>query len=185
MRSERVTALARWLLNVARNPADTAANQWLERTLDDSANRRMAIPEAFLTTDAILRILHNLADGLVVFPAMVEANLQAELPFMASEAILMEGVRRGGDRQAIHERLRVHSRDATSAVFERGQTNPFLALIAEDAEVPLDQEELQALLDPAAFVGRAPQQVEAFLASEVRPLLESVNGLPEALDLDV
>ncbi|MEN8165235.1 MAG: lyase family protein, partial [Acidobacteriota bacterium] len=185
MRSERVTALARWLLNVARNPADTASNQWLERTLDDSANRRMALPEAFLTTDAILRILHNLADGLVVFPAMVAANLLAELPFMASEAILMEAVRRGGDRQAIHERLRIHSRGATTAVFERGEANPFLELIAEDAEVPLDLEELQALLDPAAFVGRAPQQVEEFLNVEVRPLLKMTGDLPEARDLDV
>lgn len=185
MRSERVTALARWLQNVARNPADTAANQWLERTLDDSANRRMAIPEAFLTTDAILRILHNLADGLVVFPAMVEANLMAELPFMASEAILMEGVRRGGDRQAIHERLRVHSRAATTAVFEKGKVNPFLDLIAEDPDVPLNREELQALLDPSAFVGMAPQQVRAFLESEVRPLLAGAGELPEAKDLDV
>ena len=185
MRSERVGALARWLLNVARNPADTASNQWLERTLDDSANRRMALPEAFLTTDAILQILHNLADGLVVFPAMVEANLATELPFMASEAILMEAVRRGGDRQAVHERLRVHARAATAAVFERGETNPFLTLIAEDDEVPLDLEELRALLDPAAFVGRAPQQVEDFLETEVRPLLEMAGDLPESRDLEV
>lgn len=185
MRSERVTALSRWLLNVARNPADTAANQWLERTLDDSANRRMALPEAFLTTDAILRIVHNLADGLVVFPAMVQANLQVELPFMASEAILMEAVRRGGDRQEVHERLRIHSRAATEAVFERGESNPFLALIASDGEVPLDLGELQALLDPAAFVGRAPQQVEQFLETEIRPLLEGAGDLPAARDLDV
>lgn len=185
MRSERVTALSRWLLNVARNPADTASNQWLERTLDDSANRRMALPEAFLTTDAILRILHNMADGLVVFPAMVQANLQVEMPFMASEAILMEAVRRGGDRQAVHERLRVHARAATEAVFERGESNPFLPLIASDDEVPLDLKELQALLDPAAFVGRAPQQVECFLKEEIRPLLERAGDLPQARDLDV
>ena len=185
MRSERITALSRWLLNVARNPADTASSQWLERTLDDSANRRMALPEAFLTTDAILRIVHNLADGLVVFPAMVQANLQVELPFMASEAILMEAVRRGGDRQEVHERLRIHARAATEAVFERGESNPFLTLIASDTEVPLDLEELQALLDPAAFIGRAPQQVEHFLEVEVRPLLERAGNLPVARDLDV
>jgi len=185
MRSERVGALARWLINVARNPADTASNQWLERTLDDSANRRMSLPEAFLTTDAILRILHNLADGLVVFPAMVKANLMTELPFMASEAILMEAVRRNGDRQAVHERLRVHARAATAAVFERGETNPFLELIAEDSEVPLDLGELQALLDPAAFIGRAPQQVGEFLETEIRPLLKDKWDLPEARDLDV
>jgi len=185
MRSERVGALARWLINVARNPVDTASNQWLERTLDDSANRRMSLPEAFLTTDAILRILHNLADGLVVFPAMVKANLLAELPFMASEAILMEAVRRNGDRQAVHERLRVHARAATAAVFERGEANPFLELIAEDDEVPLDLEELQELLDPVAFIGRAPQQVEEYLATEIRPLLKNAGNFPEAQDLDV
>ncbi len=185
MRSERVTALARWLLNVARNPADTASNQWLERTLDDSANRRMALPEAFLTTDAILRILHNLADGLVVFPAMIEANLRAELPFMASEAILMEGVRRGGDRQAIHERLRIHSRAATAAIFERGEANPFLELIAEDPEVPLEIEELTALLNPKVFVGRAPEQAKDFLKSVITPILEAAADLPQAQDLDV
>ncbi len=185
MRSERVGGLARWLMNVARNPADTAANQWLERTLDDSANRRMALPEAFLTTDAILRILHNLADGLVVFPAMIRSNLMVELPFMASEAILMEAVRRGGDRQAVHERLRVHSRAATTAVLERGENNPFLILIAADPAVPLTQTELEALLDPAAFVGRAPQQVAEFLDENITPLLSDAGELPVARDLEV
>ncbi|MCD4747875.1 MAG: adenylosuccinate lyase [Thermoanaerobaculales bacterium] len=185
MRSERVGALARWLVNVARNAADTASNQWLERTLDDSANRRMALPEAFLTTDAILRILHNLADGLVVFPAMVRSNLMAELPFMASEAILMEAVRRGGDRQILHERLRVHARAATAAVLERGERNPFLGLVADDSAIPLESAELDALLDPAAFVGRAPRQVAEFLASEVGPLFEGMDDLPEARDLEV
>ncbi len=185
MRSERVTALARWLINCARNPVDTAANQWLERTLDDSANRRMALPEAFLTTDAILRILHNLGAGLVVFPAMIATNLRAELPFMASEAILMEAVRRGADRQAVHERLRLHSRAATAAIFERGEGNPFLRLIADDPEVPMDLPELEALLDPRAFIGRAPEQVEEFLDTVVAPLLEGAGDLPEARDLDV
>jgi adenylosuccinate lyase len=185
MRSERVTALARWLVNLAANPAQTAAAQWLERTLDDSANRRLAIPEAFLTADAILRVLHNVADGLQVFPAMVRANLSAELPFMASEAILMEGVKRGGDRQALHERLRLHSRTATAAVLERGEANPFLELVAADAEVPLDRAELDALLDPARFVGRAPEQVRDYLGSVVRPLLAAAGELPEARDLEV
>ena len=185
MRSERVTALARWLVNLAANPAQTAAAQWLERTLDDSANRRLAIPEAFLTADAILRVLHNVADGLQVFPAMVRANLSAELPFMASEAILMEGVKRGGDRQALHERLRLHSRTATAAVLERGEANPFLELVAADPEVPLDRDELDALLDPARFVGRAPEQVRDYLGSVVRPLLAAAGELPEARDLEV
>jgi adenylosuccinate lyase len=185
MRSERVTALARWLVNLAANPAHTAAAQWLERTLDDSANRRMALPEAFLCADAILAVVHNLADGLVVFPAMVRRNLLEELPFMASEAILMAAVQRGGDRQAVHERLRLHARAATAAVLERGEVNPFLELVAEDSAVPLDRAELHALLDPGRFVGRAPDQVREYLSAHVRPLLDAAGDLPEARDLDV
>ena len=185
MRSERVTALARWLVNLAANPAQTASTQWLERTLDDSANRRMAIPEAFLTADAILRVLHNIADGLQVFPAMVAKNLNEELPFMASEAILMEAVKRGGDRQEIHERLRLHSREATKAVLESGEVNPFLDLVAADDEVPLDRAELDELMDPARFIGRAPEQVAEYLDAVVRPLLAAAGELPEARDLEV
>ncbi len=185
MRSERVTSLARWLIAMAANPAHTAANQWLERTLDDSANRRMALPEAFLTTDAILRIVHNVASGLQVFPAMVRRNLADELPFMASEAILMEAVRRGGDRQEVHERLRVHARAATTAVLVEGASNPFLELVADDPAVPVDRGELESLLDPARFVGRAPQQVREYLEEYVTPLLAAAGELPEARDLEV
>jgi adenylosuccinate lyase len=185
MRSERVTALARWLMVMAANPAQTAASQWLERTLDDSANRRMVLPEGFLTADAILTIVHNIIDGLQVFPAMVARNLAEELPLMASEAILMEGVRRGGDRQALHERLRLHARAAAQAVLSDGADNPFLDLVADDSEVPMDRTELEALLDPARFVGRAPQQVREFLAEVVQPVLEEAGELPEAKDLDV
>jgi adenylosuccinate lyase len=185
MRSERVTALARWLMNLAANPAQTAAAQWLERSLDDSANRRMALPEAFLCADAILRVVHNVMDGLQVFPAMVRKNLAEELPLMASEAILMEGVQRGGDRQALHERLRVHSRTAARVVLEEGGANPYLDLVADDREVPLDRAELEALLDPQRFVGRAPQQVREFLDEHVRPVLEAAGELPEARDLEV
>jgi adenylosuccinate lyase len=185
MRSERVTALSRWLISIAANPAQTAASQWLERTLDDSANRRMALPEAFLSTDAILRIVHNVADGLQVFPAMIARNLAEELPLMASEAILMEAVRRGGDRQAVHERLRLHARAAATAVLTDGSANPFLGLVADDPEVPLDRSELDALLDPVRFVGRAPQQVREFLAEHVRPILDEAGELPVARDLDV
>ncbi len=185
MRSERVCALARWLMVMSGNPAHTAASQWLERTLDDSANRRMSLPEAFLTADAILRILHNLASGLVVFPAMVRRNLLEELPFLASEAILVASVRRGGDRQAVHERLRVHARAAAHRMLAGGEDNPFLDLVAADPEVPLEEEELRALLDPERFVGRAPQQVAAFLDGTVRPLLEAAGELPEAPELEV
>jgi adenylosuccinate lyase len=185
MRSERMTSLARWLVTIATNPAHTASCQWLERSLDDSANRRMALPEAFLCADAILRIAHNLADGLVVLPAMVRRNLMEELPLMASEAILMEGVRRGGDRQTIHERLRIHSRAAARRVLEEGDDSPFLELVAADPDVPLQRDELEALLDPSRFVGRAPQQVGELLAEVVRPLLADAGHLPEARDLDV
>ena len=177
--AERVTALARWLVNIAANPAQTASTQWLERTLDDSANRRMAIPEAFLTTDAILRVQHNVADGLQVFPAMVARNLNDELPF------LMEAVKRGGDRQALHERLRLHSRESTAAILESGEANPFLELVAADDEVPLDRTELDALMDPTRFIGRAPEQVTEYLSDVVRPLLEAAGELPEARDLEV
>jgi adenylosuccinate lyase len=185
MRSERITSLARWLMTVATNPAHTAANQWLERSLDDSANRRLALPEAFLTADAILGIAHNVIAGLVVLPAVIRANLEQELPFLASEVILMEAVRRGADRQEVHERLRVHAREATRTVLEEGQANPYLDLVAGDETVPLDRQELEALLDPARFVGRAPEQAKEFLAVHVEPLLEGLEGLPEATDLEV
>ncbi len=185
MRSERVTSLARWLISLAANAPHTAATQWLERTLDDSANRRMALSEGFLTADAILRILHNVADGLVVFPAMVRLNLEREMPFLASEAILMAAVRRGGDRQEAHELLRVHARAATGAILSEGADSDFLDRVAGDRQIPLDREELEALLDPHRFVGRAPQQVREFLAEHVHPLLAEADELPEAKDLDV
>ena len=185
MRSERVTALARWLISMAANPPHTAAAQWLERTLDDSANRRMALSEAFLTADAILRIVHNVAGGLMVYPAMVGRNLSAELPFMASEAILMASVQRKGDRQQAHERLRVHARAATEGMLADGADNDFLDRVAADPEIPLDQAELEALLDPHRFVGRAPQQTREFLAEYVQPILEAAGDLPQARDLDV
>jgi adenylosuccinate lyase len=185
MRSERVTALSRWLMSLAANPAHTAAAQWLERSLDDSANRRLALPEAFLTADAILRVAHNVADGLVVYPAMVRRNLAAELPFLASEAILMAAVRRGGDRQELHERLRVHSRASSQRILEEGADNDFLDRVANDPEVPLGRDELDRLVDPVRFVGRAPRQVREFLAEHVRPALADAGELPEARDLEV
>lgn len=185
MRCERITALARWLISLAANPAHTAATQWLERTLDDSANRRLALPEAFLTADAILGVLHNVAAGLRVLPAMVRRNLAEELPLMATEAILVAAVARGGDRQALHERLRIHARASTERVLAEGGSNPFLELVAGDPEVPLDRAELDDLLDPARFVGRAPQQVREFLAEVVGPALAGAGELPEARDLEV
>lgn len=175
MRSERVCALSRWMITMAGNTASTAATQWLERSLDDSANRRMALPEAFLCTDAILRIIDNLAGGLVVFPAIIRNNLEAELPFMASEPILMAAVQRGGDRQQLHEKLRRHARAAADHILQGGRSNPFLDLVAADEDIALDQEELTSLLDPRRFTGRAAQQVEDFIRSEIQPLLESAG----------
>ena len=185
MRCERVTALARWLVVLAANPAHTASSQWLERTLDDSANRRLALPEAFLTADAILRILHNVAAGLVVYPAMVRRNLDAELPFLASEAILMAAVQRGGDRQQAHERLRVHARAVTERMLGEGADNDFLDRVAGDPAIPLDRAQLEALVDPRRFVDRAPEQVREFLAGHVAPVLAVAGDLPEAMDLEV
>jgi len=174
MRSERVASLARYVLADALNPAMTAGAQWFERTLDDSANKRIAVAEAFLATDAILELYLDVASGLVVYPKVVEARLRAELPFMATENILMGAVkRRGGDRQALHERIRVHSQEAAKRVKLEGGENDLLRRIAEDPAFGLTLDELTAMLDPAAFVGRAPGQTTEFLAQHVRPLLEA------------
>ncbi|HET9983576.1 MAG TPA: adenylosuccinate lyase [Longimicrobiales bacterium] len=170
MRSERIDALARHVITLTIDPAFTAATQWLERTLDDSANRRIAIPEAYLTTDALLLLVHNVAGGLVVRPAVVRRHLEEELPFMATEPVLMQAVKRGGDRQALHERIRRHSVAAAERL-KAGETNDLAERIAADADFLLSREEVQAALDPMRHVGRAPQQVEEFLAEQVEPVL--------------
>lgn len=171
MRSERIVALARFLQTLLLNPAETASNQWLERTLDDSANRRLAISEAFLATDAILQLVLNVSRGLVVHPKVIERHLQAELPFMASEVILMAAVTAGGDRQTLHEAIRKHSLAAGARVKEQGLDNDLLARLGADPLFSAVRTQLPTLCDPARFVGRAPQQVEEFLASEVAPLI--------------
>ncbi|MGD9559286.1 MAG: adenylosuccinate lyase [Oscillospiraceae bacterium] len=171
MRSERICALGRHLIATCLNPAATAASQWFERTLDDSANRRIAVAEAFLAADAILDLLLNVCDGLVVYPKVIAARLAAELPFMATENILMQAVKNGGDRQMLHERLRRHSLAAAKAVKEDGLPNDLFARIAADPAFGLSTAELEAMLDPARYVGRAPQQVDAFLADIIDPLL--------------
>jgi len=168
MRCERVTALSRLVLSLATSPAMTAAEQWLERTLDDSANRRVVLPEAFLAVDGILEILINVASGLVVYPKVIAANLAAELPFMATENILMAAVRAGGNRQALHERIRQHAHAAAAQVKQEGNPNDLIERLRNDpafAEVDFD-----ATLDPAAYVGRAPAQVERFIAEAVEPI---------------
>ena len=170
MRAERMCSLARLVLSLQSSPAATHATQWLERTLDDSANRRVVLPEAFLATDAALVLYRNIAAGLVVYPQVIARNLQQELPFLATERILMEAVRRGGDRQHLHERIRRHSLAAAQAIKEQGAPNDLIQRLQNDpefAQVPWDE-----VLDPASYTGRAPQQVEEFLAQVVQPILQ-------------
>jgi adenylosuccinate lyase len=184
MRCERATALARFLMDVAQSPLHTAAEQWLERTLDDSANKRIVTPESFLAADACLGVVHNVADGLVVYPAVIEAGIDAELPFMATENILMAAVQAGGDRQRLHEVIREHSLAAGAEVKQHGRPNDLIERMkADDAFAAVD---IDALLDPAAFVGRAPQQVDEFLAEIVAPIRKTYGEvLPESQDLNV
>ncbi len=172
MRSERIASLARYVIADATNPAVTAATQWFERTLDDSANKRISVPEAFLAVDAILELYINIVSGLVVYPKMIENRLWAELPFMATENILMEAVKKGGDRQELHERIREHSMAAGRVVKAEGKPNDLLERIAADDAFGLTLDELRAQLRPENFIGRAPEQVEQFLLNDVRPILE-------------
>ena len=173
MRSERIASLARYVIADALNPAMTAAEQWFERTLDDSANKRISVPEAFLAVDAILGIYTNIVSGIVVYPNMIHQHIMNELPFMATENIMMEAVKRGGDRQALHEKIRVASMEAGKTVKVEGKPNNLLDLIVEDPEFGLDRESLDSLLDPKLYIGRCPQQVEAFLNEVVNPILSS------------
>jgi adenylosuccinate lyase len=168
MRSERICSLARFIMSLEANAAQTVAVQWFERTLDDSANRRLTLPQAFLATDAVLILLENVTRGLVVYPRVIAANLEAELPFMATENILMAGVAAGGDRQDLHERIRLHSQAAAAVVKEQGGRNDLLdGLAADPAFAKLD---LAAVMNPSDFVGRAPQQVDEFLAEVIAPI---------------
>ncbi len=172
MRSERICALARYVMTDALNPSMTASSQWFERTLDDSANKRIAIPEAFLAVDAILMIYMNVASGLKVYEKVIEKHLKEELPFMATENIMMDAVKKGGDRQLLHERIRIHSIAAGAMVKEQGLPNDLIARIAADPLFRLSEAELTEKLDARAYVGRSPEQVTDFLQVEVRPILE-------------
>lgn len=171
MRSERIASLSRYVISDALNPAMTASEQWFERTLDDSANKRISVPEAFLAVDAILSIYQNVVSGLVIYPGVIRKHLMEELPFMATENIMMEAVLRGGDRQDLHERIRVHSMAAGSVVKNDGKQNDLLERIAADPAFGLDTESLQSLLDPNLYIGRCPEQVTAFLEEQVKPVL--------------
>ena len=179
MRCERICALARYLMVDVLNPSFTAGTQWFERTLDDSANKRIAMAEGFLATDAILNIMLNVTDGLVVYPKVIRSRLMSELPFMASENIMMQAVEKGGNRQELHERLRQHAIAAGKQVKEEGLPNDMVDRIAGDPAFGLTREEIEAGLIPENFVGRAPQQVEEFLAGVLQPIIDKY---PEALD---
>lgn len=172
MRSERIASLSRYVMIDALNPAVTSATQWFERTLDDSANKRLSVPEGFLAIDGILDLCLNVVDGLVVYPKVIEKRLMSELPFMATENIMMDAVKAGGDRQELHERIRELSMEAGRNVKERGLDNNLLELIAEDPAFNLTLDELKKTMDPAGYVGRAPLQVEAYLNNVIRPVLE-------------
>lgn len=171
MRSERIASLSRYVMIDALNPAITSATQWFERTLDDSANKRLSIPEAFLAIDGVLDLCLNVVDGLVVYPKVIEKRLLSELPFMATENIMMDAVKAGGDRQELHEKIRVLSMEAGKTVKVDGKENDLLERIAADPSFNLSLEELKACMDPARYVGRAPRQVEKFLADVIAPIL--------------
>ena len=173
MRSERIASLSRYVMVDAMNPAITSATQWFERTLDDSANKRLSVPEGFLAIDGILDLCLNVVDGLVVYQKVIEKRLMSELPFMATENIMMDAVKAGGDRQELHERIRELSMEAGRNVKEKGLDNNLLELIAADPAFNLSLEELQKTMDPAKYVGRAPVQVEAYLNNVVNPMLEA------------
>ena len=173
MRSERIASLSRYVMIDALNPAITSATQWFERTLDDSANKRLSVPEGFLAIDGILDLCLNVVDGLVVYPKVIEKRLMSELPFMATENIMMDAVKAGGDRQELHERIRELSMEAGRNVKEKGLDNNLLELIAEDPAFNLSIDELRKTMDPSKYVGRAPLQVEAYLKNVVNPVLEA------------
>ena len=177
MRSERISSLAKYVMSLASSPAMVAATQWFERTLDDSANKRLAIPQAFLAIDAILIIWNNILDGLVVYPKIIEKHIAEELPFMATEYIIMEGVKNGGDRQELHEIIRTHSMEAAKQVKMEGKTNDLIERIIADDNVKIDKEKLVELLDPKNFTGFASEQTEEFLKDLVDPIIEENKAL--------
>ena len=177
MRSERIASLSRYVMVDVLNPAITAATQWFERTLDDSENKRLSVPEAFLAIDGILDLYLNVVDGLVVYPKVIEQHLMNELPFMATENIMMDAVKRGGDRQELHERIRTHSMEAGRTVKVEGKANDLLERIANDPAFGITMEELQAIMNPRNFVGRAPEQVTEFLEEVIQPILDENKEL--------
>ncbi len=186
MRSERITSISRYVINNSLNPAFTAATQWFERTLDDSANKRIAVAESFLAIDSILNIMLNICDGIVVYPKVIEGRVLKELPFMATENIMMTAVKKGGDRQELHERLRLHSIAAAKVVKEEGLENDLIDRICADETFMLTKEEISAILKPINFVGRSVEQVEEYINEHIKPIRENnADILNEKAELSV
>ncbi|HEX2958840.1 MAG TPA: adenylosuccinate lyase [Chitinispirillaceae bacterium] len=185
MRSERMTSLCRYIISLYQSPAMTAAEQWFERTLDDSANKRLSIPEMFLAADASLLLALNISDGLVVYPNVIMRHIQEELPFMATETILMSCVKRGGDRQELHEQIRKHSMDAARVVKEEGKPNDLLKRIAADPVFALTESELEKIVNVNDFTGRAPQQVVEFIKEHVEPILLKMKSITAASQVEL
>lgn len=185
VRSERIAALSRYVIINALNPAVTAASQWFERTLDDSANKRISVSEAFLAADAVLGLYQNIAGGLVVYPKVIDRHIQSELPFMATENIMMNAVKKGGDRQELHERIRVHSMAAAKKIKERGGENDLLERIKNDSFFGLDDADLKDILSPDKYIGRAKEQTQEFLEKRVAPVLSKNAGGAPADELSV
>ena len=176
MRSERIASLSRYVIVDTLNPAITSATQWFERTLDDSANKRLSIPEGFLAIDGILDLCMNVTNGLKVYPKVIEKRLMSELPFMATENIMMDAVKAGGDRQELHEKIRVASMEAGRRIKEEGRDNELPSLIAEDPAFGIGEEEIKEILKPELYTGRASIQVDNYLKNFVNPVLEANKG---------
>jgi adenylosuccinate lyase len=185
MRCERICSLARYVIVDAGNPAMTAAGQWFERTLDDSANKRICVPEAFLAVDAILNIYLNVASGLIVHPKVIQKHVLDELPFMASENIMMDAVKRGGDRQQLHERIRLYAIEAGKNVKDLGLENNLIELIAADPAFGLSMEQLCAHLEPSRYIGRCPDQVDEFLQEQVAPILKRYSAILAGKEIEL
>jgi len=177
MRSERISSLAKFVVSLASNPAQVASNQWFERTLDDSANKRLSIPQAFLATDALLSIWHNVADGLVVYAKVIEKHVKEELPFMMTEMLIMEGVKAGGDRQVLHESIRIHSIEAGKRVKQEGKENDLLERIANDKNYPFTLDQLKEIAKPKKYIGFAIKQTTDFLNTHLNPVLSANEEL--------
>lgn len=185
MRSERICSLSRYVISLAINPAVTASTQWFERTLDDSANKRISVAEAFLAVDAVLNIYMNVASGLVVYPKVIHQRIMSELPFMATENILMDAVKKGGDRQELHERIRRHSMDAAAVVKQDGGKNDLIDRIVKDEVFGLTRDEIESTLKPESYTGRAAEQVEELIRDYVNPILSTESDVADEVEINV